>query len=362
MRVVMLITRLKLNYQAAKADCFTSCLATRCLLILSLVLAACATIYAASDIADYHARVDEALSLLEDMDALAFENRGAEQIKKLLPQQEQIIVRGQVIEIDNTWLYDIASQLEKANSPADKEAAFEQIRSRLTALDNHLVELQETEAGPVYSTERQKLEAILSRSEFRVKKGETLGEKLRRWIMDLLERLIRWLPTQGTTFNSVLKMIIILAGVVVAAVLGLMLKRMFTREKRVKEREKRTVLGEELDQEVTANELLDAALRLAREGDYRGAIRKLYISLLFQMDEQRIIQLESSATNRDYLRKLRLSGNARLFSAMEYLTGKFDYFWYGKFASSEADFSDFLSRYRELIQEISPGREVTQSA
>jgi hypothetical protein len=111
---------------------------------------------------------------------------------------------------------------------------------------------------------------------------------------------------------------------------------------------KRTILGEEIDAGTTAESLAERAYAAAREGDFRNAIRRLYIALLYELSEHRLIELEDSATNREYL--ARLSGKGALEKAMAYMTDRFDYFWYGMIPTSGEDFSAYLARYKEAVQ------------
>ena len=117
---------------------------------------------------------------------------------------------------------------------------------------------------------------------------------------------------------------------------------------RKKRARKRTILGEELDAATTPRDLADAAMAAARAGDFRTAIRKLYISLLYDLAERNVIELEDSATNHEYL--ARLSRFNSLTAPVGYLTDRFDYCWYGMTASSEEEFSTCLARYKEAME------------
>ena len=108
------------------------------------------------------------------------------------------------------------------------------------------------------------------------------------------------------------------------------------------------MLGEEIAADRTSRELAEAGLAAARAGDFRTAVRKLYVSLLYELSERNLIELEDSATNHEYLKKAsRLSG---LAGPMRYLTDRFDHVWYGMFPSSEGDFAAYLARYEEAME------------
>ena len=94
-----------------------------------------------------------------------------------------------------------------------------------------------------------------------------------------------------------------------------------------KKREPRIVLGERLEPEETATDLLSEAEALARRGELRAAIRKAYIALLVELGDRKLISLAQHKTNRDYLNSLR--NVPPLHSRMRGLTESFERHWYG---------------------------------
>jgi hypothetical protein len=116
-----------------------------------------------------------------------------------------------------------------------------------------------------------------------------------------------------------------------------------------KKKKKRTILGEEVEAGATAVDLREAALASAREGDFRSAVRKLYISLLYELAERNLIELQTNATNRDYL--ARVSRFSALAEPMRYLTERFDHTWYGMSPASGEDFSAYQARYSEALKQ-----------
>src|SRR5262249_31935924 len=115
-----------------------------------------------------------------------------------------------------------------------------------------------------------------------------------------------------------------------------------------RERGTREVLGEVLDENVTATDLLSKASELARQGDYRAAIRRAYLSLLFEMEHRGRLQLHRSKTNRDYLNDLRSAHE--VFQPFSAMTWVFERVWYGQTPATEDEFNGFLSRYQETLK------------
>ena len=97
---------------------------------------------------------------------------------------------------------------------------------------------------------------------------------------------------------------------------------------------------------------------MARLGEFRTAVRKLYVALLYQFSERGLIELRPNATNRDYLSML--PGSSVLVSPMRYLTDRFDYYWYGMSPISEQEYASYLARYEEASGQA--GKESPQLA
>jgi hypothetical protein len=235
-------------------------------------------------------------------------------------------------------------------------AKLTQAGGRLRALDDHLREMelaQMTEAEQ--NNPRMKVQEILSRPEFKPKKQNQvvafikgIWDSITSFFSEML-RAIRRLLGQlfgSTAEGSWLSMaLVILVLGLLAFLVARAIRKARPRRRRPK---KRTILGEEIDAGTTAESLAERAYAAAREGDFRNAIRRLYIALLYELSEHRLIELEDSATNREYL--ARLSGKGALEKAMAYMTDRFDYFWYGMIPTSGEDFSAYLARYKEAVQ------------
>src|SRR5207249_4453948 len=119
------------------------------------------------------------------------------------------------------------------------------------------------------------------------------------------------------------------------------------RRKKKTKREARIVLGERLEADQTAADLLAQAESLARNGDLRAAIRKAYIALLCELGDRKLISLAQHKTNRDYLNSVRDKGS--LYSGMRKLTQSFELHWYGFVPAGETDWTEFRNGYRKIV-------------
>ena len=94
--------------------------------------------------------------------------------------------------------------------------------------------------------------------------------------------------------------------------------------------------------------MLAQARALAKQGDYRAAIRRAYIALLYELEQRGKLRLHRSKTNRDYLEDLR--SEQIIYPSFVALTRIFERIWYGHASATEFDFEGFLTGYREAVK------------
>lgn len=279
-------------------------------------------------------------------------------IKELLPQHEDVEVNGQVIRTDNTWLHEAINLVIK-NANGDDE----QVRSMLVEIADRLFQLEQRvsasqkQGDSVGQDQAGQLERILARSEYVPE--EKKESSIRQWInklwdklMSLLARLFGSRNSSPGSFGqgsvSIVRIVITLI-LLAAASFGLvkLLRRLQGRSRKNRDDEVREVLGEELADDVTAAELLTNANELARQGDFRSAIRRAYIALLCDLEQRGKVHLHRAKTNRDYLDELKPETSLHpIFSIM---TGAFEHVWYGHEQATESEYSDFITLYQETV-------------
>lgn len=323
-------------------------------LLLALLFAAESS--AAATLLNYEHRIVRAAEQIEriktDKD---YSEEGVSYIKRLLPRSEKIEFEGRETPVDNAWLYLVLDSYTAEKDPQQRTARLNEAAGRLRALDAHL-RLAEAAPATVAGDPRDKIREILSRPAYQPEQETAVGafvkkvmRKVRGFVSEiysaltrLLERLFGASAGSGWISKAVLGLVLAVA-VIVAARFARRLRRPQTKRKRT-----RLVLGEEIAADGSSRELAEAGLAAARAGDFRTAVRKLYVSLLYELSERNLIELEDSATNHEYLRKVsRLAG---LASPMRYLTDRFDYVWYGMFPASADDFAAYRARYEEAME------------
>lgn len=91
----------------------------------------------------------------------------------------------------------------------------------------------------------------------------------------------------------------------------------------------------DLDLSVRPEKRLDDAAVLAARGDYRGALRSLYVATLVALGRRGLLRLDPYRTNREYLGAL--GGAAERVDFADF-TRRFDVHWYGEIPATRADY------------------------
>jgi Domain of unknown function (DUF4129) len=321
---------------------------------------------AAIPINQYQENLKHAIGALETLnqpvisDDIHFDYRLADQIKlvrTILPKHDTVEFEGESCDVDNSWLHEDLDKLEQAD---DRSGKLGEIVWRLRAIEERVAERQ----NPGERTEEKKewaktrLESILARPEYATNQPNG-PNALVRLLQDFARWLAKWLPKPRSVDPGRIDLITLIAQIIVIGLAVLLILYVLktvivwfsgrSRKPRArKQREARIVLGERLEPEATATDLLSEAEALARQGDLRAAIRKAYIALLVELGDRKVISLAHHKTNRDYLNSLR--SVPQLHSRMRGLTESFERHWYGFASATPNDWQDFRASYLAALQ------------
>ena len=235
---------------------------------------------------------------------------------ELAPVEAVVLPDGRVVPVDNSDLVAILRRgdLDDVATVRNRLAAL--ARARDAALDR-----------PVLSTDQAfaQLGEILARPEFAPKvEPETRESPLQRAAESLGRTLGRWLgrvwEQPGVNY--------VLTGLGLAAVLAVLIYffRGAWRQWITEGRGKRDgVTGAE--ESLSSGEAAGRAQALSASGDYRQAVRYLYLSTLLWLDERRLLRYDPTLTNREYLRQV--AGQGGLHQALSPVVDLFERVWYG---------------------------------
>jgi hypothetical protein len=189
------------------------------------------------------------------------------------------------------------------------------------------------------------LKKILARPEFQWQEGQAVEAP--DWLNRIFEAITSFtdrilfvlanLIVQGRT-------VFIVLGSVIFTLILLYISRLLSR----------SLAGNaQLDEEgadgegiVTSKGALQRAQALSLQGDYRNAVRFLYLSSLLVLDEQGLLRYDRSRTNREVLRSV--ASRPDLANPLRDVVDVFDRVWYGYEPVDEQTFQSYLKHVEEL--------------
>jgi hypothetical protein len=236
---------------------------------------------------------------------------------------------GEVMPVDHGWF--VAAL--RAGDP-DLEA----VAARLAAL---LGELESWPPGAVAPDAFERLAAILSRPEFQSRQEPDLSPLLER-LAELLDFLpdLSSLPWLGDLL--VVAGLAVLAGIVAYVAVGLW--GSFAAQAEVAEEGAGT-------EPLTAGQALSRSREMALAGDYRTAVRLLYLSTLLLLEERKVLRYDRTLTNREYLRQV--ADNPSLAGALRPVVDTFDEVWYGQVEPDAGGYEAYARQVDRVREEAS---------
>jgi large-conductance mechanosensitive channel len=324
----------------------------------------------------YRERVDKAVSELEAITSMPKDDEdqlinaigsAIYLIRDVLPPKDTVEWNGRSIEVDNAWLEESLKQYEKEPlESARTSPVLMHMIDRLNALSEHITELENAKKVSSKDSDKERMQAILARiKQQEIDEKNTAKARLMAWIQEQLIKFLQWLekfipngpkPSRALQSNtgSFIGRIIVYA-LILALIIFLIWKLIPLIRNRQKipkatRREAVVILGEHVDADKTAKDLIHEAEELARAGDTRAAIRKAYIAILCELHDRQLLQLAQHLTNRDYLNALRQ--RVKLHNEMDLLTRSFERHWYGIQPASTEDWESFRSHYYQALSII----------
>ena len=336
--------------------------------VLTAWLFAFAVATNATTLSDYRTRLSQAASVIQQLETPDYytdSSRQSEQLvdsaltrlRQLLPETENVTFNNQTIEVDNKWFHKALAEYEKKRrSGSPDPELIRNTREELRALMQRLDEMKGIAAGNEKDANKGRLAEILRRPEYdksvvQESAIERLWNQFTRWLSKLFPRMKPLQPGTGQSLSKIAQVIVLGLSLLLIAFLAWKFLPRYLRNRRSKKRgkkpEARIVLGERLEPDQTAADLLEQAEALARSGDLRGAIRKAYIALLCELGDRKVISLAQHKTNRDYLMSVRTRSS--LYEPMRRLTFSFERHWYGFVPPAPHDWDEFRVGCRKAV-------------
>jgi hypothetical protein len=260
----------------------------------------------------------------QQLNALASQWEGITQVE--LPDKS-------VISIDSSYL---AAELR--NEPQDLERLQNLLDAHLQARENYpqnIFSLQDVEP----------LKAILARPEFQWQEARSV--EMPGWLQNLFDRILNFLDRLTYGIGNAYyygRVPLIIAAALLFAVSVFFISRGLSRNL-VREAQL-AAEGGDSDETLTSKGALQRAQSLSGQGDYRNAIRYLYLSSLLVLDEQGLLRYDRSRTNREYLRSV--SSRPELANPLRDVIDVFDRVWYGYESVDEQTYRSYVEHVEEL--------------
>ncbi len=163
--------------------------------------------------------------------------------------------------------------------------------------------------------------------------------KVNKWLEELLGRdeLNIPVPTEAFTIG---------ASVVLLLILLYVFRNLFSDFFMDASAKDEQMAGDEL---LTAESALQKAKDISKGGDYRTAVRYLYISSLLTLDERGLMRFDRSKTNREYLRSV--ATLPQLSTPLREVIDVFDRVWYGFQPLDEETFQHYAEKVDQLREQ-----------
>jgi hypothetical protein len=283
------------------------------------------------DLATYTGWVREAFAAAQRNDRLGLEDVAG----RLTSVTSVRLPDNATIAVENGWLRDALAAAEP-DMPA--------IAARLGAIIDALA--QPPSVAPADARER--LRQMLDQPPFKQPAAAQTPAWLKAifdWLGRVLESVFRPIgrvaPSGGRLIAWVIGGVgaILLLGVIIYLLRGL--RRGMVADARATDNDPEANL--------TAKTALDQAGGLARGGDYRTAVRYLYLSALLRLDERNILRYDRALTNREYLDRVR--DNPELRAHMAPIVETFDRVWYGHLPIDAESFALYRTQVEALGKE-----------
>jgi len=253
-----------------------------------------------------------------------------------------VVVEGTTLPVDNG---DLVAELRgPAPDLAEAEAQLNALLAELrAALDSR----------PPDPAVFAALDAVLARPEFQPARPDS--------IEGFISDLLRWLlspPGGGGQIGA--NLVAVVGMLLVLAVLGALIYNLW---RTVVPHTALPVAGDQAGERLSARGALAQAGILAASGDYRAAIRHLYLSTLLLLDERRALRYDRSLTNREVLAQV--AGDEALAERLRPVVEEFDRVWYGFAPVDEAEYEAYqrqIGRVRELRESSNVKRETSIDA
>ncbi len=306
-------------------------------ILFALLASLCAVSITRADdpitLADYRRVLDQVVQLVSQSQGAALDQR-----PELLKQAANLLGGVRQVQLDSGE--PITVHNDKLISELNKTAEDSQHLYISTTLSPRLAALRAAMAAPPTSasdSDLEKLHEIFNQPPFKQSEAES-------WLRQLVRRFNQWLSSlfRGAD-DAIFNPDLITIGGILATILVVIIFVVNLRQNLAAEAELKTAEGTETI--TTSRSALSNAQRFAAAGDYRLAVRMLYLATLLILDERGRLRYDKSLTNREYLRAVK--DEPAVANALRPIIETFDKTWYGFEDVTSEQFGEYEKRVAE---------------
>jgi hypothetical protein len=308
---------------------------------LILLLAVLTSPTVAMTVHEYAGEIRSSILILESMRDEEVEG-GIELLRARISSWETVTLKGVTIKTDHRWL---GSQLDRISKEENAKKRGEALAGLIKTLRG--LELALKMPGPMARDPKPPLRKILESKEFAKREDNFIMmriiNKIREWFGGLWPNVS--LSPQFVGFIKVL-FYVVLGGLLILIII-LLLRRIGKISLSLRNRAEELPRSEP-DRLGNSQELQEEAGRYAKEGNYRYAVRLLYIALLVYLDEKGKIEYNPTQTNSEYL--WRASEYSSLYGLLKVLTTAFERYWYGLVRPNAQEYHQFRNEFQKALE------------
>lgn len=173
---------------------------------------------------------------------------------------------------------------------------------------------------------------------------KSLWDRFWAWVWWKIAQLLSTKNGRFTFWTVITLIAVIVIGYFLLKVMGMNKVGLFTRNAADK---LDYSVGETDIHKISFNEAIQQAILV---GDFRLAIRLLYLQSLKLLSDKGHIEWQINKTNSDYIKEV---ANASWYALFVSLTFKFEYTWYGELNIGKDDFDKLQLQFQQLNKQLS---------
>ncbi len=324
------------------------------------VVAACANaapplpprVEAAASRDDYLDRVERAAQaarratrLAADEDAHFAVDRELATIAALLPPRERIVFDGRRLSVDNRKLLDLVESARALSQGSRRRRLAQQLQDRLLAMERGV------SRRPAIGGNRRILGmALADAGSGRPGLIAELSERIATWLKKTLGDSLSLSPrVDGGRVPQPPQWLWIAAALLIISVTSVLMLRLTVRRTRIAGVAIDTVDFESANDRPRAD-AYGEAMAQARRGNHNEAVRLLFRSLQYRLDELRLVRYRRAQTDFEYLDSVRASAGI-LEPSVRSMIGTFERTTYGLRDCEPAEYERYTEKYRSVMDE-----------